>query len=884
MVWHMTAPIDLSQPPAARIEAIFSTARVATCNSTWAAILGHADPATLIGRRLDQVLVTDDTRNRVVFEQLFCEAGSVVGAVTHVRRADGTDRYCLDNVRAEITNGRLTAIHVAARDITPLVAAETQLARSEHQLREALTAARVGTWRWDIRADTIEWSSSCYDVFGIMPGSFGGTITAFEALVHPYDRDRVMRNVQDAIDGHTEHYVDEFRVLMDDGSERWLEGRGRLEHDGPDRPLLTGTVANVTTRKQTERALRNSEIRFANLASAAFECIAVTTQGKLRDVNDRFVETFGWKREELIGKPVVELVHPDDRAMVAMRMRHGWQDRYEHRAVRKDGSVIIVEVQARSLPFDGDDGRVTSLRDVTTQRQNEARLVRIAESVSASIGEAFFRSLVANLAVVLQADHVMIADTCLHPPLAETLAAFSQGRIVANYRYDPGDGPCAETIRTEICVLRDGVRARFPKDPRVAEFAAEGYVGAALRDPQGRLLGLLAVLFRRPVAEPTLVASTLAIFAARAAAELARRHVEAELRDSETRLRATIDSTPNVAVQWYDAAGRVQFWNRASETMFGWTAAEAVGRTLDQLIHTPAEAQAFVAVLQRIGASGETLGPVECDFRRKDGSKGVCLSTQFRIPSGSGQSIFVCMDVDVTARKRAEQRREELAHHLMVAQEAERRRLASELHDSLGQSLSLIKNRAHLARGQHGAVNNELDAIERLVSSSLAEVRSLVHNLRPLHVEQSGLTAALQALVDETASSTAIEFEQRFENVDDVVRGDAATHVYRIAQEALHNLAEHSRSRTGKVELERDVHCVRLRVGDTGVGFSPADVGGGGLGLESMTERARMLGGELTIDSRPGAGTTIRLELPIRESLVPAADEDHGAGIQETPP
>jgi two-component system, sensor histidine kinase LadS len=217
----------------------------------------------------------------------------------------------------------------------------------------------------------------------------------------------------------------------------------------------------------------------------------------------------------------------------------------------------------------------------------------------------------------------------------------------------------------------------------------------------------------------------------------------------------------------------------------------------------------------------------------------------------------------------------------MVAQEAERRRLASELHDSLGQTLSLIKNRAHLARiGNGTSTAGELDAIERLVSASLTEVRGLVHNLRPLHVEQEGLTAALQGLVDEVAASTSIRFDARLEPVDDVVRGDDATHVYRIAQEALHNLVEHSGARHAKFSLERDVHCVRLRIGDDGVGFTPEHPPGNGLGLESMAERARMLGGVLAIDSRPGAGTTLRLELPIREAMQPAEET---ANVTEEP-
>jgi len=126
------------------------------------------------------------------------------------------------------------------------------------------------------------------------------------------------------------------------------------------------------------------------------------------------------------------------------------------------------------------------------------------------------------------------------------------------------------------------------------------------------------------------------------------------LRLSEDRLRATIENTPNVAVQWYDEQGQIQFWNRASEHIFGWNAQEAIGRTLGQLIFTPEEGTAFRSMLQQIKQSGKTIGPREYNFHRKDGAAGVCLSTIFGIPFEEGTSLFVCMDVDITDRKQAD--------------------------------------------------------------------------------------------------------------------------------------------------------------------------------------------------------------------------------------
>ncbi|HUR65401.1 MAG TPA: PAS domain S-box protein, partial [Chitinophagaceae bacterium] len=134
-----------------------------------------------------------------------------------------------------------------------------------------------------------------------------------------------------------------------------------------------------------------------------------------------------------------------------------------------------------------------------------------------------------------------------------------------------------------------------------------------------------------------------------------RKQAEEKLKRRESQLLASIENTPNVAVQWYNNKGEVMFWNHASELIFGWGTTEVIGKTLDQLIHTKEQAHEFLRILDHIGQTGKTIGPSEFSFHRKDSSVGYCMATIFSIPSIDGAPCYVCMDVDITESKKAEQ-------------------------------------------------------------------------------------------------------------------------------------------------------------------------------------------------------------------------------------
>ena len=206
---------------------------------------------------------------------------------------------------------------------------------------------------------------------------------------------------------------------------------------------------------------------------------------------------------------------------------------------------------------------------------------------------------------------------------------------------------------------------------------------------------------------------------------------------------------------------------------------------------------------------------------------------------------------------------QELSAKLLRAQENERRTLARELHDEVGQSLSAILMETENAEEavSAGKMRDHLGAIRTLAEKTVNEVRDLALLLRPSMLDDFGLVPALNWYARETSKRTGLNVVlSADENADDLP-DEHKTCIYRLVQEAINNSARHANARTVEVEVKREEHRVRFSVRDDGAGFDTRFVRG--LGILGMEERVRRLGGRLEIDSRLGLGTRITAELPI---------------------
>jgi PAS domain S-box-containing protein len=229
---------------------------------------------------------------------------------------------------------------------------------------------------------------------------------------------------------------------------------------------------------------------------------------------------------------------------------------------------------------------------------------------------------------------------------------------------------------------------------------------------------------------------------------------------------------------------------------------------------------------------------------------------------------MIGMVVDITERKLAEEALSSLSRRLIEAQEAERARIARELHDDIAQRLAMtlvaLDQRRQAAETSHAEVLRQTDDVRRQIEDVSRRVHSLSHKLHSATLHHLGMTTAMQGFCEELSAQQAVDIIFAYDDIPQEIPGEISLCLFRVLQEALHNAIRHSNVRRFEVELRGASDAVVLTVRDSGVGFDPENaIKGRGLGLISMQERLKLVNGELSIDSKRERGTSIHARVPL---------------------
>jgi PAS domain S-box-containing protein len=346
-------------------------------------------------------------------------------------------------------------------------------------------------------------------------------------------------------------------------------------------------------------------------------------------------------------------------------------------------------------------------------------------------------------------------------------------------------------------------------------------------------------------------------------------HAQRALRESEARLSLAVQAGRMYAFDW-DAATDVIVRTGQCAEILHWldNPTRDTGQQFVARVH-PEDREAYAAPVTGLTPDDPTY---HTSFRvlRPDGSV-LWLETNGRVffdEHGRRQRI-IGMVADVTTRKLAEEALSSVNRRLIEAQEEERARIARELHDDLSQRMALLQigldQFAQNIAGLSSQARQQLHHIAEIAADVSSSIHDLSHQLHPSKLDSLGLVASLEGLCRELSNQHALQVRFVPPDVPKPIPRDVGLCLFRIVQEALRNVVKHSGVAEASVEMSGHDDGIVLCISDSGAGFSSESAKAwGGLGLVSMRERLRLVGGQLSVESEPSQGTRIRVRIPVQ--------------------
>ena len=596
----------------------------------------------------------------------------------------------------------------------------------------------------------------------------------------------------------------------------------------------------MASPRTDDAELKASEDRFATAFYSSPIAMAITTvaDGRYLDVNAAFERQMGYKRDEICGRTSVELaVWPtlgDREAMVATLLRQKTV-RDQHAQFRtKHGELITTLYSAGLITLDGAPCVLAAIVDITAQKRAEAAL-RESESTFRMLAETTQCGI-----LIYRQD----GRLCYFNPQVSRFTGYTADELngMTIWSLIPPD-------------VRDHVRSRAQARWRGEPLSDRFQFAILTKSGETRWLDLSAQLIQYR-GGPAVMGTAFDITDAKRSEQQAQEH---------TALLQTLIANSPYGILMGGKDHHIRFCNSAFQRMFQYAEDEIIGSDPDDLIGLAENTEA-VDISQRV-MRGEVVHHIAVR-RRKDGSK---VDVEFHaVPLVTDGEFAGCFGIyqDITGRMQSETKLRALRDRLTRVQDEERAHFARELHDDIGQRLALLTIQlAQLeknARTAAPSLTEQLESSRRLAEETCVDAQRISHRLHPSQLVLLGLTKALSSLCEAFARQTDVTIDFIHDDAVPRLAPEVETCLYRVAQEAIQNAAKHSRCDRIGVALSIASGAVRLCVSDAGQGFdSAAAEYGSGLGLVSMAERARSVGGHISIQAEVDQGTRIEISIPL---------------------
>jgi len=723
-----------------------------------------------------------------------------------------------------------------------------QLSLANDRLRLAVEASKSMGWEWDLKTGRLSWFGDLRNVFGIPSDSFVGRREDLYRYVHPEDHELVTKAVEEARQSRTP-YAAEFRVIRADGTVGWIASRGQFYYGNRSDPQrMLGMALDITERRHAQESLH----LFRRLIDQTNDAIEVVEPETLRflDVNDKCCRDLGYTRDELLSLNVNDIdpmMNGDSMVRIGKQIDQFGFLIFESLRRRKDGSTYPVEINLKRVHLEH-AYLVNVVRDITERKRVEESLRQKSEELT----EAQRLAGLGSWQWDARADAVTWSEELYR------LYGFDPSLPPPRFKEHPGLFTTESWGRLQSAVweaLQAGTSYELDMEiigsgPTTKWTIARG---EPVRDGDGQIVGL-----RGTVQDIT-----------------ARKQAEQAQGESEDKLRLILDSTAE-AIYGIDIECRCTFCNPACLRLLGYEHAdELLGKNMHHLIHqTRGDGTPFPAEECRILRTARTGEGDHVDDEVLWRANGTSFPAEYWCyPQRKGQEVVgtVVAFFDITARKLADAALAGVSGKLIEAQEQERRRIARELHDDIGQRLALLSIELAQLRQSYSNPSDfprRIDRLQTQTSEIAADVQSLSHELHSSRLQYLGLAAALRGFSQEFSEQQKVEVAFASHDLPISLSPEISLCFFRVLQEALHNAAKHSGVREFEVRLWGAPDEIHLTVGDRGVGFDvEATKASRGLGLISMQERLKLLNGILSIESQLQHGTTIHASVPHRSDI-----------------
>jgi len=634
--------------------------------------------------------------------------------------------------------------------------------------------------------------------------------------------------------------------------------------------LMVEQLARIQLAQADQRQIDNS-----------LPVLVVTAglDGYYKKVNAAFERILGWSEQDSLSRPFMEFIHPDDRAAAVEAFEHlksgGTVTTFVDRIVCKDGSHRWINWSVIPLP---DRDVVFGIgRDITEKRLDEEERQRL---------EAKWRSVVENAPAFV----ALLDDEDKMQFLNRAAPGMNVEDAIGKSTYEFLQPEHVATARESIArVRRTGETAFYEcvgAGPNGEMSWYETHVGPVKVDDELVAVSLISNdITERKQAEAAVKQShdeldlrvkertaTLAATNEQLQHEVEqRRKAEKSLRKSEAKYRTLVEASP-YAVVMSDLTGQVLFASRRAAELLGFDNPDDLCARKTREFVIEEEHPQLAENLSNLAEVGVRKGTEYTGVRSDGGRFPVEVSSAVIRDAHGEPKALMAVIRDITERKQVQvalERERQTLIHMLRASDHERQTIAYDMHDGLTQQLAAasmqFQTHEHLKDHAPGKAKTAYDAGVAMVQQAHLEARRLISGVRPPALDESGIAVALAHLVNEKREPKEPEIAYHDDVEFDRLPPILENAIYRIAQEALTNACQHSRSEKARVSLLQEGDLLRLEVQDWGVGFDPESVSVNHFGLEGIKERTRLLGGECSIESEPGKGTCILVMLPILE-------------------